>query len=77
MSDEVDYKAIAEQLQRDLEIARLTIVKMRFARNPLTRVKADTVREFVAKNYLVILVAIMLFSFILSSLKTIRGLFHS
>ena len=76
MPDELDYKAIAEKLQPDLELARLEIVKMRFARSPLDRLDGDSIRKFVEKNYVVIVVVLMLLSFILSSLKTIKGLLN-
>lgn len=74
MTDEIDYQAMVEKLQADLEEARLTIVKMRFARSPLDRLNGEAIRKFVEKNYVVIVVAIMLLSFILSSLKTVKGL---
>ena len=77
MTDEqIDYQAMVEKLQADLEEARLTIVKMRFARNPLDRLDGESIRKFVEKNYVVIVVAIMLLSFLLSSLKTIKALLN-
>ena len=71
---EIDYKALYEGLQSELEQARLTILKMRQTRSPLDKMNGDTIRTFVQKNYLVILVGLMLASFIMSSLKMLRDL---
>lgn len=71
--DSVDYKALYEQVQQELEAARITILGMRNARNPLGNVNVSTIRAFVNQNYVVIVVAIMLLSLIVSFLKTFRG----
>ncbi len=75
MPEDIDYKALYESVQSELEQARLALLKMRYAHNPFEHFTAEQVRQFVAKNYLVIIVAMMLLSLIVSSLKTIRGLF--
>ena len=61
MPEEIDYQAMVEQLQKELEAARLTILKLRHARNPLDHLDADKIRKFVQQNYLVLLLGIMLF----------------
>lgn len=64
MPEEIDYKALVEKLQKELEVARLTIVKMRHSRNLLERLDGDAIRKFVQQNYLVIIVAFFLVEFI-------------
>ena len=75
MNTDVDYKAIAEQLQRELEQARLTILKMRYQHNPLSRVTVEGTRAWVAKNYFMLLATSILFSIIFGSINTIKELF--
>ena len=75
MPEDIDYKALYESVQSELEQARLAIVKMRYAHRPFEHLTAEQVRQFVYKNYLLIIVAMMLLSLIFSSLKTIKGLF--
>jgi hypothetical protein len=75
MSDEIDYKAISEKLQRDLEQARLTILEMRYNTHSFG-IDGERVKEWVQENYVVIAVAIMLLSFIVSALKAVGALFH-
>jgi hypothetical protein len=72
-TEEIDYKALYEGIQGELEQARITILTMRQART--FQIDGDAIRAFVNKNYVVILVSIMLASLIFSSLKTIKGLF--
>lgn len=74
MTEEIDYQALYEGLQSELEQARLAILKMRQARSPLDHVNGDVVRAFVQKNYLVIVVGIMLATALISSLKTLKEL---
>ncbi len=61
MAEEADYKALYEQVQAELEQARLTIMRLRFVRSPLDHLNGDAVRKFVQQNYLVLILAIMLF----------------
>jgi hypothetical protein len=70
--EEIDYKAVCEQIQHELEQARLEILKLRNVRNPLEQVDGDKLRAFVQKNYLLIIVGMMLVSFIIGSMKTIK-----
>ena len=74
MTEEIDYQKLYEGLQSELEQARITILKMRQTRSPLDKVNGDTIRTFVQKNYLVIIVGFMLASFIVSSLKILKDL---
>jgi hypothetical protein len=74
-TDDIDYKALYEGLQSELEQARIAILTMRQTRNPLDKLDMDKVRTFVHKNYVMIVVAIMLLTFVVSSLKTIKSLF--
>ena len=64
MPEEIDYQALVEKLQKELEAARLTIVKMRHSRNLLERLDGDAIRKFVQQNYLVIVVGFFLLEFI-------------
>ena len=64
MSEEIDYAAMVERLQQELLEARQTILKLRYARNPLDHLDADKIRKFVQQNYLVLLLGIMLFEVI-------------
>ncbi len=71
MSEEqIDYKVLYEQVQAELQAARLAILKLRHARNPLDKLDGDAIRKFVQKNYLVIIASIMILSFLISSAKT-------
>jgi hypothetical protein len=60
MPEDTDYKAVVEQLQKDLEQARLTIMSLRYVHSPLDRLNSDSIRRFVQQNYLVLILAIML-----------------
>jgi hypothetical protein len=71
---EIDYQALYDGVVNELEQARLTILKMRQTRSPLDKLDGDTIRTFVQKNYLVIVVCMMLATFVVSSLKTLREL---
>lgn len=71
MSDEdVDYKALYEQIQKELTAARFTILRMKH--KPEYTIDGDALRVWIQKNYLVIVVSIMLATFVLSSLKTFK-----
>lgn len=73
MTDEaINYQVLCEGLQHELEQARLTILKMRQTRSPFDQVNGDTIRTFVQKNYLVIVVGVMLATCVISSLRTIK-----
>lgn len=75
MSEEkIDYQAIAETLQRELEQARITILKLRYS-HTIFPLDIESIRDFIIENSTVIIVAMMLLSFILGSLKTIKSLF--
>ncbi len=74
MTEEIDYQALYDGVVSELEQARLTILKMRQTRSPLDRVNGENIRSFVQKNYLVIVVCMMLATFVVSSLKTLREL---
>jgi hypothetical protein len=67
----IDYKALYEGLQAELEQARLTILKMRQMRNPLDMIDSNRIRAFVQRNYLLIVLALMLASFIISAYKAL------
>ena len=73
----IDYQALYESVQNELEQARITILKMRRQSPPFGNVNGDTIRIWVNKNYVVIVVAIMILTFLVSSLKTIKSLFDS
>ena len=73
----IDYQALYEGIQNELEQARITILKMRRASSPFDRLNGDTIRIWIHKNYVVIVVAIMILTFLVSSLKTIKSLFDS
>ena len=72
MSDEIDYQALYEQVQAELETARLTILSMRQPKAPIT---LAAIRSFVNRNYILIVVTVMLLTFIVSSLKSLKSLF--
>jgi heme/copper-type cytochrome/quinol oxidase subunit 1 len=65
----IDYQALYESIQSELEQARLTILKMRTARNPLENVNMDKIRKFVTENYLVIFLAVMAIELIIKLLR--------
>jgi hypothetical protein len=75
--ESIDYQALYESVQNELEQARITILKMRHASTPFDRLNGDNIRHFVNKNYVVIVVCIMILTFLVSSLKTIKGLFDT
>jgi len=75
MTEDIDYKALYEQVQQELEAARIAILNMRSAGSIFDKVNADSIRQFAQKNYVVIVLVLLLLSFIVSSLKTIKGLF--
>jgi hypothetical protein len=78
MTEEIDYKALYEGLASELEETRRRLFDMHFAANRvsyLQHLSLTDVRGFVFKNYLLIIVTIMLFGFVFSSLSTLKGLF--
>ncbi len=67
MPEEItDYKAVAEGLQRDLETARLEIVKMRHM--PWLRVNLRHANSYIRDNYLVCMFVVMLLYYVASFL---------
>ncbi len=76
MPEDIDYKAVAESLQHELEQTRMIILNMRY-RNTLN-FSPENARKFIERNYLIIVLGIMLLSFVISSLGTLRDLrdFH-
>ena len=73
METELDYKAIAEQLQRELEEARIALLNLRQARS--FHFSTDSIKHFLRENYVVIS-AICLILFVFFSLfDTVRGIF--
>lgn len=78
MTEDIDYKALCDGLMGELEDARRRIADMTFAANKVSFVQhlsLTDIRGFVFKNYLLIVVTLMLLGFCLSSLSTLRGLF--
>lgn len=75
MTEEIDYQALVQQLQEELTQARLQIVKLRYARNPLHQLKGADIRQFVQRNYLLIILALYILSCLPGLLKALRGLF--
>lgn len=78
MTEDIDYKALYEGIAEELEDARRRIVDLHFAANRvsyLQHLSLTDIRGFVFKNYLLIVVTIMLLGFVFSSLSTLRGLF--
>ena len=73
-TEEIDYKALYEGVQHELEQARLTILKMRHARNPLDKLDIDKVRAFVQKNYVLIILALVAVSYLFEYLIKIKKL---
>ncbi len=72
--DAIDYQSLYEGLQNELEQARLTILKMR--QEHTLRPDIVALRNFVQENYVLIVVSVMVLTFIVSSLKTLRELWR-
>ena len=68
---DIDYKALYEGLQAELEQARLTILKMRQMRNPLDMIDSNRIRAWVQRNYLILVLGFMLASFLISAYKAL------
>lgn len=68
---DIDYKALYEGLQAELEQARLTILKMRQMRNPLDMIDSNRIRAWVQQNYLILVLGFMLASFLISAYKAL------
>ena len=64
MTEKIDYKAVSEKLQRDLEEARLAILKMHTARSFLDKINGESIRNFVQRNYTVIVLILLAVSYI-------------
>lgn len=64
--EEIDYKAVAESTQRDLEQARLEIVKLRHM--PWLRVNLRQVNGYIRDNYLVCMFVVMVLYYVASFL---------
>jgi hypothetical protein len=75
MEDEsIDYKAMYEHMVNELEQARIAILDLRRTRGLSGLVSTDAARSWVSRNYLLIVVGVMLGTFIVSSLKTLIDL---
>jgi hypothetical protein len=70
MPEDIDYKAVAESLQRELEQTRMIILGMR--NRTALNFSPENARRFIERNYLTIVVSIMLLSFVISSLGALR-----
>ena len=68
---DIDYKALYEGLQAELEQARLTILKMRQMRNPLDMIDSNRIRAWIQTNYLILVLGFMLASFLISAYKAL------
>jgi hypothetical protein len=71
--EEIDYKALYERIQGELIEARISILKMRQA--PMFRVDQAGIRAWIQENYIVIVVAIMFATFVISGLSTLKEVF--
>jgi hypothetical protein len=70
-ADSIDYKAMYEHMVEELEQARIAILDLRRTRGLLGSVSPEGLRSWVSRNYLLIVVGVMLGTFIVSSLKTL------
>jgi hypothetical protein len=57
MTEEIDYQAVAEGLQHDLEQARLDLMKLKYARS-LYKIDFGAIRDFAQRNYIVLMLLI-------------------
>jgi hypothetical protein len=69
--EEPDYKAMYEHMVNELEQARIAILALRRTRGLSGLISPESARAWVSRNYVLIVVGVMLGTFIVSSLKTI------
>lgn len=68
---EIDYEAIARQLQAENEALRLMMLKERLKLDVPFSYRMQQVRDFVQRNYLVLVFGLILLSTLCSGLYTI------
>lgn len=73
MNSEIDYQAVAEGLQRELEQARLEILRLRFSRS--VRLDGKAVGTFFSRNYLTIVAVAIVLSVIFNGLDFFKTLY--
>lgn len=56
--EEIDYQAVSEALQHDLEQARLECMKLKYARSMMALPTIKDVRDFAQRNYIVLMLLI-------------------
>ena len=69
MPDDIDYQALYEQVQRELEATKIAMLKMRNSRG--MHIDMDRVRAFAQKNYILIVIGLMVLSFLVSTVRDI------
>jgi len=70
-TEEINYQALYEQVQEELRAARLTILKLRYSRPSLAGMDMAKLRKWLAENYVLIIVAVMILSVLLSLMDTV------
>jgi hypothetical protein len=76
-AESIDYKRMYEHMVNELEQARIAILDLRRKQNMLGNVSGDSIRAWVNRNYIVIVVGVMLTTVIVSSIKTLLELFNT
>lgn len=72
MSEEnIDYKALFEQVQRENEAIKLGMLKARYTARVAFSEHLETIRDFVQRNYLVLVFATILLSTLCSGIYTV------
>ncbi len=64
--EEIDYKEVAQQIQRELEQARFEIVRLRHM--PWLRMNLSTANSFIRENYLTLMFTVMVLYYVCSFL---------
>lgn len=76
-SEQVDFQAIASQLQTENEQLRLYILKLRNAKfSPVAALMTGSIKKFLISNYLVIASIGTLLFIVLALTDTVKGLFR-
>jgi len=69
-TEEINYQALYEQVQEELRAARLTILKLRY-NHSVVGMDLQKLRKLLAENYVLIIVAVMILSVLLSLMDTV------
>lgn len=71
----IDYKGVAEMLQRENEQLRLSVLRLRYTKfSPLAALKSGNVKQFLVSNYIVIAAVGTLLFIVLALGDTVKGL---